>query len=326
MRTILCAMVLGAAALLPTASYSALASSALVPDASIALPDVSGRIDHMAIDLDRKHLFVAELGNNSVDVIDLGTNKVLQRIKGLREPQGVGYAAGPDLIAVASAGDGTVKFYSGKDFSPQGILQLGEDADDVRIDRQNGNVVVGYGNGGLAIIDPAKKEKIADIALPAHPEGFELSADRIYVNLPGARQIAAVDLGTKKIVASWPMQLGGNFPMAMDEVGKTVAAVFRDASKLALFDAKTGKNIVQADTCGDADDVFFDGKRGRIYVSCGAGSVDVFEQQGAGLTLLERIASPAGARTALFVPELDRLFVAERAGAAGAAIQVYRPN
>jgi YVTN family beta-propeller protein len=313
-------------ALLPTASLSAATGATLVPEARIALADVSGRIDHMAIDLDRKHLFVAELGNNSVDVIDLGTNKVLQRVKGPREPQGVGYAAGPDLIAVASAGDGTVKFFSGKDFSARGTLQLGEDADDVRIDPGTGNVVVGYGNGGLAIIDPAKQVKTADIPLPAHPEGFELAAGRIYVNLPGARQIAVVDPGAERIVATWPMQLGGNFPMAMDDAGKTVAAVFRDASKLTLFDAKTGKDIVQTDTCGDADDVFFDSKRSRIYVSCGAGSVDVFEQQGAGLTLLERIASPAGARTAVFVPELDRLFVAERAGAGGAAIQVYRPN
>jgi YVTN family beta-propeller protein len=326
MRSTLCAIVLGAVALLPTASFSAPASSALVPKEGIALADVSGRIDHMAIDLDRKHLFVAELGNNSVDVIDLGTNKVLQRIKGLSEPQGVGYAAQADLIAVASAGDGTVKFFSGQDFSARGTLQLGEDADDVRIDPRTDNVVVGYGNGGVAIIDAAKQVKTADIPLPAHPEGFELSVDRIFVNLPNARQIAVVDPGAEKIVATWPMQLGGNFPMAIDEAGKTVAAVFRDASKLALFDAKAGKNIVQTDTCGDADDVFFDGKRSRIYVSCGAGAVDVFEQRGVGLTLLERIASPAGARTALFVPELDRLFVAERAGAAGAAIQVYRPN
>jgi YVTN family beta-propeller protein len=321
----LCAA-LGLLALLPTASLSAPANATLVPEANIPLADVSGRIDHMAIDLGRKHLFVAELGNNSVDVIDLGTNKVLQRIGGQNQPQGVGYAADADVIAVASAGDGTVKFFSGKDFSQQGTLQLGEDADDVRIDRQNGDVIVGYGDGGIAIIDPAKQLKTADIPLPEHPEGFELSANHIYVNLPGARQIAVIDRGANKIIATWPMQLGGNFPMAMDAAGKAVATVFRDAATLALFDTQTGKSLGQAETCGDADDVFFDGKRSRVYVSCGDGSVDVSAQKGAGLTHLEQVASTPGARTSLFVPELDRLFVAEPAGAAGAAVQVYRPD
>jgi hypothetical protein len=317
---------LGVLALLPPASLSAPANPTLLPEANIPLAEVSGRIDHMAIDLGRQHLFVAELGNNSVDVIDLGSQRIVQRIGGLHQPQGIGYAAGADVIAVASAGDGTVKFFSGKDFSQQGTVQLGADADDVRIDRQTGKVIVGYGNGGLAIIDPAQPAKTADIALPDHPEGFELAADRLYVNLPSARQIAVIDLGTNKVVATWPMSLGGNFPMAMDDAGKAVATVFRGAFKLALFDTETGKSLVQADTCGDADDVFFDGKRRRVYVSCGDGAVDVFEQTGAGLTHLEQVASAAGARTSLFVPELDRLFVAEPAGATGAAIQVYRPN
>jgi YVTN family beta-propeller protein len=317
---------LGVLALLPTASPTAPANPTLVAEANIPLAEVSGRLDHMAVDLGRQHLFVAELGNNSVDVIDLGTQKVVQRIGGLHQPQGIGYAAGPDVIAVASAGDGTVQFFSGKDFSAQGSLQLGADADDVRIDQQTGKVVVGYGNGGLAIIDPAKKVMTADIPLPDHPEGFELAADRLYVNLPGVRQIAVVDLGTNKVVATWPMPLGGNFPMAMDAAGKAVATVFRSASRLVLFDTGTGKRLGQAETCGDADDVFFDGKRRRIYVSCGDSVVDVFAQTGAGLTHLDQVASAAGARTSLFVPELDRLFVADPAGAAGAAIQVYRPN
>src|SRR3978361_401719 len=59
---------------------------------TIPLADVSGRIDHMAVDLRRGRLFVAELGNNTVDVVDLASGKIIQRIKGLKEPQGVGYA------------------------------------------------------------------------------------------------------------------------------------------------------------------------------------------------------------------------------------------
>src|SRR5215208_4739525 len=68
-----------------------------------------------------------------------------------------------------------------------------------------------------------------------------------------------------------------------------------------------------AETCGDSDDVFLDEKRNRIYVSCGEGFVDVFEVADAGFRRTDHIATVPGARTSLFVPELDRLFLAVRA-------------
>ncbi|MBS0641481.1 MAG: hypothetical protein JSS43_16560, partial [Proteobacteria bacterium] len=73
---------------------------------SIALPGVSGRIDHFSVDLKRRRLFVAELGNNTVDVIDLASASVVYRIAGLKEPQGLGFAPAADVLAVANAGDG----------------------------------------------------------------------------------------------------------------------------------------------------------------------------------------------------------------------------
>ena len=44
------------------------------------------------VDLARQRLFVAELGNGSLGVVDLAQGKVLHRIDGLKEPQGVTYA------------------------------------------------------------------------------------------------------------------------------------------------------------------------------------------------------------------------------------------
>ena len=78
--------------------------------------------------------------------------------------------------------------------------------------------------------------------------------------------------------------------------------------------------------CGDADDVFIDAPRARIYVSCGAGELAVFHRD-ASWQPLESVHTASGARTSLLVPQLDRLYVAERAGLLGsdAAIRVYRP-
>jgi hypothetical protein len=284
----------------------------------------------MAIDLPRKRLMVAELGNNTVDVIDLSTHTLVHRISGLHEPQGVGYVDRADTIVIANAGDGSVRLINAGDFSLFGRVELRDDADNVRLDPRNGLVVVGYGSGGLALIDPVSHAKVADIPLPAHPEGFQIdpSGGRVYVNIPDAHQIAVVDLDARKLVASWPTHnASANFPMAFSPSPLLIATVFRRAPGLLLLDPVTGEERKRLSACSDADDVFFDPQRARIYISCGAGEIAVLEHKGTDWASLGAIETASGARTSLFVPELDRLFVAQRAGLLGseAAIRVYRP-
>ena len=298
---------------------------------TIALPDVAGRIDHMSIDLRRNRLFVAELGNGTVDVIDLATGKSIDRISGLAEPQGIAYAPASDRFVVANGGDGTVRVFRGEDFSPAGAIDLGDDADNVRVDPRNGHVLVGHGSGGIAVLDPASASKLADIKVAVHPEGFQLEPDgrRIFVNLPDARQIGVLDRESNRQTASWTVpDLKSNFPLAIDESGSLLAIVFRSPARLVLLDAQSGSVVANLDTCGDADDVFFDARRKWIYVSCGEGGVDVFQNERVNTHHLARIVTPPGGRTSLFVPERDRLFVAVRARLlrSDASILVFRPS
>src|SRR5229473_1957280 len=85
-------------------------------ETKIPLGDVRGRIDHMAVDVKRQRLFVAELGNNSVGIVDLPNRKLIHRITGLKEPQGVGYEPTTDMLYVANAGDGSVRLFEGDDY------------------------------------------------------------------------------------------------------------------------------------------------------------------------------------------------------------------
>src|SRR3954468_23292318 len=101
----------GAALAAGATASSAGGAGFLELEAKIPLGNVKGRIDHMAVDLDRQRLFVAELGNGSVGVIDLKTATVTHRIPGLEEPQGVGYDASADTLYVAGAGDGSVRLF-----------------------------------------------------------------------------------------------------------------------------------------------------------------------------------------------------------------------
>jgi DNA-binding beta-propeller fold protein YncE len=303
----------------------------LILDRTIPLPNVSGRIDHMAVDLKRERLFVAELGNNTVDVVDLAAGKAVHRIGGLHEPQGVGYAPKADSLAVANAGDGTVHLFAGQDFSHAARVDLGSDADNIRLDPRSGRFLVGYGDGGIATLDPASGKIVGKVALPAHPEGFRVDANgsRALVNVPDAAQIAVVDLTGGKQTATWKVHgLSANFPMAWDEANRTIAVVFRSPARLALLDSDTGSLKATLPACRDADDVFFDERRSRIYISCGSGSVDVFQAEAGTYHLVGQVATRLGARTSLYVPELDRLFVAERADVFGstAALLVFRPS
>ncbi|MBO0735632.1 MAG: hypothetical protein J2P48_03565 [Alphaproteobacteria bacterium] len=297
-------------------------------EVKIPLGHVSGRVDHLGIDLKRQRLLVAEFGNNSFSVVDLAAGKVLRRIAGLSEPQGVAYVPSPDSVFVANGDDGSVHVLRGGDLAPIGRIELGDDADNVRVDTGRNRVVVGYGKGALAVIDPISLAKTANIRLKAHPEGFQIdeTGTQAFVNVPGAHEIEVVDLATGSAQSLSTQGAGSNFPMAIDGDAHRILVVFRSPPVLMALSSHDGHVVGKAETCGDADDVFVDRKRHRIYVSCGAGSVDVLEPDGQGYRRLARVPTAPGARTSLFVPELDRLFVAVRAQPIKpAAIWVFRP-
>ena len=322
-------ILLAAASLMwPATVVAQSASAPLVLEAKIPLGQVSGRIDHLGIDLKRQRLFVAELGNNSLGVVDLAAGKVLRTVAGLSEPQGVAYVPFADSVFVANAGDGSVHVLRGDDLAPIGRIELGEDADNVRVDTQRNRVLVGYGNGALAVIDPATRTKAADIRLRGHPESFQIdeTGTKVFVNVPDARDIEIADL-VSDTNRSLPTQgAGSNFPMAIDGEAHRVLVAFRSPPTLMALSSQDGRVVAKIETCGDADDVFVDRKRRRVYVSCGDGAVDVLEAGEAGYRRLGRVPTVSGARTSLFVPEMDRLFVAVRATShEPAAIWVYRP-
>ena len=304
------------------------AEAPLVLETKIPLGAVSGRIDHLAVDVKRQRLFVAELGNDSLGVVDLAARKVLLTLTGQSEPQGVGYDPSTDAVYVANAGDGSVRVFRGEALTPSGRIDLGDDADNIRVDVPQKRVLIGYGKGAVAVIDPAKQIKVGDFRLSGHPEGFQInsSGTEIYVNVPDAREISIVDLPSATVRSVPTDGLRGNFPMAVDPSALRVLIVFRSPPTLVALASPGGGIAAKTQTCGDADDVFVDAKRQRVYVSCGEGVIDVLEARGEGYVQLAKIPTVSGARTSLFVPELDRLFVAARAASSEpAAIWVFRP-
>jgi DNA-binding beta-propeller fold protein YncE len=296
---------------------------------TILLPGVEGRIDHFAFDPVGERLFVCALGNNTVEVLDLRKGQRAHTISGLGAPQGVGYVPEVNRLFVANDKGGICEIYDGKSFQTVGELNLEDDADNVRYDEARKKFYVGFGSGGVAVVNAADGKQFGSIKLGAHPEAFQLekSGSRIFVNVPNSRQVAVVDRDKGTVVARWKTDLAfANFPMALDEVNHRLFVGCRVPSRLVVLNTDSGDVVAKVDISGDADDVFYDGKRNRIYVICGAGKIDIIEQVDSNTyKALTKVDTANGARTGFFFPERDTLFVAlPHRGSQQAEIRCYQ--
>jgi DNA-binding beta-propeller fold protein YncE len=295
---------------------------------TIALPDVEGRIDHFAFDAAGKRLFVCALGNNTVEVLDLHKSKRIRSITSVGAPQGIAYIPELDHIFVANDKGGICKTYDGSSFQPIGELDLKDDADNVRYDDATKRIYVGFGNGGIAVVDASDGKQIGSIKLSAHPEAFELenNGKRIFVNVPNAGQVEVIDREKGEIIAKWKTDLAfGNFPMALDEANHRLFVGCRLPSKLVVLNTESGKLVTKIDISGDPDEVFYDSKHHRIYTICGAGKINILDQIDPNTYAVStKIDTAGGARTGLFVPERDALFIAiPHRGSQNAEIREY---
>jgi len=310
------------------ASPSPRAAGELVLIRSIALPQVEGRIDHLAFDAVHQRLYVAALGNNTVEVIDVAAGTHLKSLSGFHEPQGIAVAADFDIVAVANGeGDG-IQLVKGSDFSPGASLRLGDDSDNVRYDAPAKRLYVGFGDGAIVAVDAGSGKVLGEAKLAAHPESFQLerSGTRIFVNVPDAKHIAVIDRKTMTVTTTWPVSTAAaNFPMALDEANHRLFVGCRHPAKVLVFDTATGKEVGSADTVGDTDDLFYDASTKRLLVSGGEGYLDVLQDQGDDhFARVAHTPTASGARTCLYIADQRRLYLAvPHRGSHQAEIRIY---
>jgi DNA-binding beta-propeller fold protein YncE len=281
---------------------------------TIPLPGVEGRIDHFDFDAAGERLFVCALGNNTVEVVDLNKGERVHTISGLGAPQGVAFVPELNRLLVANDKGGVCNIYDANSFQLIAKVDFADDADNVRYDNASKRIYVGFGSGGIGIINAVDGKQVGSIKLAAHPEAFELERQghRIFVNVPTARHVAVIDRDKSEVIATWKTDGAfGNFPMALDEANHRLFVGCRLPSKLVVLDTESGKPVTSVGISGDPDDIFYDRKRHRVYVICGAGKIDIIDQTDANTyKALAKINTADGARSGLFVPERDALFVA----------------
>jgi len=234
-----------AGALLVSASRAD-AQAGLTLESKIQLGDIRGRLDHMAFDLRRQRLFVAELENDSVGVVDFGTRTIAHVITAdLKRPQGLAYVPAADTLFVANGGDGFLRMFEGVQYRALEPMHVGDDADNLRFDPESNLVYVAYGEGALGVVDVASRRKVRDFALTAHPESFQLEkqSNRIYVNVPKEQAIIVLDRASGHQLAKWQTGNKSNFPLALNPAAHHVLVGFRNPASLVAFDASSGTPV-----------------------------------------------------------------------------------
>ena len=304
----------------------------LVLTEAIPTPGVQGRFDHFGFD-GRNQLFVAALGNNSVEVIDISARLRAHSIPGIPNPQGVAFAPDAKKLFVASS-QGKLRIFDGTSYELIKEIDFHGDVDNLRYDPATHRVYVGFGEdetGAMGMVDAISNERLKEeYKLGAHPESFQLESvgPNIYVNLPDLKQVAVIDRQTGAITR-WPMKLEHNFPMALDEADHRLFVATHEPPRLAVFDTASGRSIAELPCVQDADDVYYDSARKRIYVPGGEGYISVFQQMDEDhYQLLAKIPSTLGARTAGYFGKgrkgFDRFFLGVPARADhGAEIWIY---
>src|SRR5262249_3883716 len=144
---------------------------------TIALRGPAGRLDHLALDPKHSRLFVANLANNSLDVVDLKAGRLLRQIPGQKKIQGIAYDLDLDRIFVGNGDDGVCNAFDARSYALFNSLKL-PGANNVRYARRTRQVYVSHAEKSLTAFDAKTFEVTATIRLPASPKAFQLDPSR----------------------------------------------------------------------------------------------------------------------------------------------------
>src|ERR1700676_457737 len=320
---------------------------------TIPLPEVSGRLDHMAVDLEKKRLFVAAVANGTLEVLDLDAGKVINSIPGIKDAQDALFLGGQFNKLYVSSLDGTVRIFQGETFRLIQALKLEPDPNRLLYDPATDLIYFGYGgqNAGFdayervgilqatrgAPSDQFVADMIAPTYRPGHLADMAMEDDgKLLVCDSRADLIFQFDSRKRELLKSWPAHGVGAGDMRLDRARHRLFVGTRVPPEMTVYDSLSGKEIVSLPGPETMDGVYYDADLKRIYMSGGRwygtpeaspGWVYVYQQQGADhYQLVSKVRTRPGSGTSLLVPQMNRFYVASQAiGDQQAAVLVFEP-
>lgn len=308
---------------------------------TILLPGYVGDFEHFAADIKGNRLFLIAEDHKTVEVLELRSGERIHTISGFGQPHAIEYLPGPNSLIVTEGDEesGAVELVNASNYKILNKIKL-----PANVDGGIYNPVTKYyyvesaGQGQdakthpLSIVDTQGFKLIGDITLPGSKSeamAIDRSGTKLYVNLRDPDAIGVVDLRTRQMVAQWQIpEAKSENALVLDEADRRLFSATHTPPKLVVFDIDTGKVIANLPCADNSDDMGYDPIRKRIYIT-GDGNASVFEQQDADHYVhVAEVPTGYRARTSIFVPEVNRLYlaVASRGKRAGGKLVVPEPG
>jgi DNA-binding beta-propeller fold protein YncE len=297
--------------------------------ATIQLKGVPGTLDHLGADFDHSRLFVANQSNDTLDVVDTRSDKLVKQVAGQKQIHGIAYAADLDRIFVGN-GDGVCNAIDGKDYTLLKSIPV-PDADSVRYDARKHRVYVA-GEKNIAVIDAKSLDLLSTVKLPAPPHGFQVSAKsaRVYVNTGVPCEVSVVDADKSEVAARYPLGAHkGIGPLTLDEANQRILVGLRREPRLAVLDLESGTERASVPIPEGSDDMALDTQTKRIYISCSSGFVAIIRQIDADhYESVAKVSTVKGAKTSAYDPTTKRVYVVvpRQAGTEAPEVWVYQAH
>jgi hypothetical protein len=320
---------------------------------TISLPGVTGRLDHMGVDLDKKRLFVAAVSNNTLEVVDLIGGKPIKSLTGIKDTQDALFLGGDFNKLYVSSLDGHVRVFQGETLWLVQDFKIEPDPNRLFYDPATNLIYFGYGGqnagfdayGRVGILQTKRgagyDQLLADIIAPTPRPGHlaQLAMDDNGLLLAcdsRADLIYQFDTRKRELIKSWPARGDGAADMALDRIRHRLFVGTRIPPEMTVYDSQSGKEIQSLPAPETMDGVYYDANLKRIYMTGGRwygtpeaspGWIYVYQQKDPDhYDVISKIKTRPGSGTSLWVPQLNTLFVASQAiGDQKAAVLVFEP-
>ena len=285
---------------------------------------VTGRFDHLLIDLKTQRLFTTPQAVKGVMVFDLKTRELIHTIPGIEIPHHLLYRDDLNRLYVTDGGDGgALRIIDGKSYELLKSVPLLPDADPSIYDPATKLLYVESGGkdakmdySTINIINTTSGENLGSLTVDSpglDGMAIEASGPRIYETDVAKNRIVVIDRVARKVITTWPITMGKTaVTLALDEKNHRLFVGCR-SGHIVVFDTATGKELQALPINQGVDDLTFDVKAKRLYAACpgGDGSIDVYKQTDPDhYVSLGQVPSGPGARTGELVTALGRYYVA----------------
>lgn len=308
----LCPFLLG---LLASLSRAQRGGQDLALEGVAELPPVRGWLTQLALDRKADRLYVAAIGNDTVEVVDTHGLRHVRSLLGVLEPRGVAALEGRGRVWIASAATGELRLVETATGRVLRKLQHAQEAGRLWLSADQELLYAAFDSGALGACEADSGKLRWRVELGGHPEHLVLdeARARAFVSAPDARLVACIDLATQTLRWRATPRESATFPLVYDPLRELVLVAARKPERLLAYAAADGQRDARAPTleCGGvADDLHLDSPRGRIFASCGDGSLWSYRAEGAGWQVGERLETADGARASCYDAASGRLYLA----------------